>query len=223
MKWFFWKKNFDFKWIICGIVQKPSVVEEDDKDAWKNRTINQLVLRFCNSCQLCLHLHLSCDYLSTNSIPRCTTVGYHIIFVPLFTWTFLQDSPSYSQVLPYVTTIWSLSVDINLDSLLYISTLDFAFQGTGMHGTLTSFESRLSSSNLFPELSLSFVFATHRSPILVLQNIGQLRWWAAQHICWGQSPITPQVLYLGPISILSGFQLQIFLSIIIQVESQLNS
>ena len=47
------------------------------------------VLCFHNSCQLHLHLHLSCDYLSTNSVPRCTTVGYHIIFVPLFTQTFL--------------------------------------------------------------------------------------------------------------------------------------
>ena len=94
------------------------------------------MLHFCNSCQLRLRLRLSCDYLSTNSIPRCTTVGYHIIFVPLFTQTFLWDSPSYSQVLPYVTTIWSSSVDINSDSLLYISTLDFAFQGTGMHGTI---------------------------------------------------------------------------------------
>ena len=97
---------------------------------------NVKVLRFCNSCQLHLHLRLSCDYLSTNSVPRCTTVAYHIIFVPLFSWTFLRDSPSYSRVLPYVTIIWSSSVDINLDSLLFISTLDLAFQGTGMHGTI---------------------------------------------------------------------------------------
>ena len=94
------------------------------------------VLRFRNSCQLHLCLHLSCDYLSTNSIPRCMTVDYHIIFIPLFTRTSLQDSPSYSQVLHYVTTIRSSSVDINSDSLLFISTLDFAFQGTGMHGTI---------------------------------------------------------------------------------------
>ena len=104
---------------------------------WKNleEQFGKL-LHFHNLCQLCLCLCLSCDYLSTNSILRCTTVDYHIIFVPLFTQTFLQDSPSYSQVLPYVTTIWSSSVDINLDSLLYISTLDFAFQGMGMHGTI---------------------------------------------------------------------------------------
>ena len=94
------------------------------------------VLRFRNSCQLCLYLRLSCDYLSTNSVLRRTTVDYHIIFVPLFTQTFLRYSPSYSQVLPYVTTIRSSSVDINSDSLLFISTLDFAFQGTGMHGTI---------------------------------------------------------------------------------------
>ena len=169
------------------------------------------MLRFRNSCQLRLHLRLrlrlSCDYLSTNSVPRRTTVAYHIIFVPLFSRTFLRDSPSYSQVLPYVTTIRSSSVDINSDSLLFISTLDLAFQGTGMHGTifiiyhmhilclrnslylyfeysfvLASFESRLSSSNWFPELSLSFIFATHGSLILILQNIGQLRRRAAQHI-----------------------------------------
>ena len=85
------------------------------------------LLHFHNSCQLRLHLHLSCDYLSTNSIPRRTIVAYHIIFVPLFTCTFLRDSLSYSQVLPYVTTIRSSSVDINLDSLLFISTLDFVF------------------------------------------------------------------------------------------------
>ena len=75
-------------------------------------------------------------FLSTNSVLRCTTVGYHIISIPLFTQTFLQDSPSYSQVLPYVNTIWPSSVDINSDSLLFISTLDFAFQGMGMHGTI---------------------------------------------------------------------------------------
>ena len=95
-----------------------------------------VLLCFCNSCQLHLHLRLSCDYLSTNSIPRCMTVDYHIIFIPLFTQTFLRDSLSYSQVLPYVTTIRSSSVDINSDSLLFISTLDFAFQGTGMHRTI---------------------------------------------------------------------------------------
>ena len=95
-----------------------------------------VLLRFRNSCQLCLCLHLSCDYLSTNSVLRRTTVDYHIIFIPLFTWTFLQDSPSYSQVLLYVTTIQSSSVDINLDSLLFISTLNLAFQGMGMHGTI---------------------------------------------------------------------------------------
>ena len=94
------------------------------------------VLCFCNSCQLCLCLCLSCDFLSKNSVPRHTTVGYHIIFVPLFTWTFLWDSPSYSQVLPYVNTILSSSVDINPDYLLYISTLNFAFQGMGMHRTI---------------------------------------------------------------------------------------
>ena len=94
------------------------------------------LLCFHNSCQLRLRLCLSCDYLSTNSVLRCMTVDYHIIFVPLFTQTFLQDSPSYSQVLPYVTTIWSSSVDINSDSLLFISTLNFAFQGTGVHGTI---------------------------------------------------------------------------------------
>ena len=60
----------------------------------------------------------------------------HIISVPLFTRTFLRDSLSYSQVLPYVNTILSSSVDINSDSLLYISTLDFVFQGMGMHGTI---------------------------------------------------------------------------------------
>ena len=175
-------------------------------------------------------------WLSVNKLRSEThTVGYHIIFVPLFTQTFLWDSLSYSQVLPYVTTIWSSSVDINSDSLLFISTLNFAFQGMGMHRTifiiyhmfipclrnslylyfeylfvLASFESRLSSSNLFPELSLSFVFTTHGSPILVLRNLGQLRWRAAQHIHWGQGPIIPQVLYLRPISILFRFQLQIF-------------
>ena len=101
---------------------------------WKVKPF--LVLRFRNSCQLCLRLCLSCDYLSTNSVLRHTTVDYHIIFVPLFTWTFLWDSPSYSQVLPYVTTIRSSSVDINSDSLLFILTLDFAFQGMGMHGTI---------------------------------------------------------------------------------------
>ena len=95
-----------------------------------------VLLRFRNSCQLCLRLHLSCDYLSTNSVPRCTPVAYHIIIVPLFSRTFLRDSPSYSQVLPYVTIIRSSSVDINSDSLLFISTLDLAFQGTGMHGTI---------------------------------------------------------------------------------------
>ena len=98
--------------------------------------LGRYMLRFHNSCQLHLRLRLSCDYLSTNSIPRHTTVAYHIIFAPLFTQTFLQDSPSYSQVLPYVTTIRSSSVDINSDSLLFISTLDFAFQGMGMHGTI---------------------------------------------------------------------------------------
>ena len=95
-----------------------------------------ILLRFCNSCQLCLCLCLSSDYLSTNSVPRRTTVAYHIIIVPLFSRTFLQDSLSYSRVLPYVTIIRSSSVDINSDSLLFISTLDLAFQGTGMHGTI---------------------------------------------------------------------------------------
>ena len=75
-------------------------------------------------------------FLSKNSILRCMTVVYHIISVPLFTQTFLRDSPSYSQVLPYVNTIWSSSADINSDSLLFISTLDFAFQGMGMHGMI---------------------------------------------------------------------------------------
>ena len=95
-----------------------------------------VLLHFHNLCQLCLCLRLSCDYLSTNSIPRCMTVAYHIIIVPLFSRTFLRDSPNYSRVLPYVTIIRSSSVDINSDSLLFISTLDLAFQGMGMHGTI---------------------------------------------------------------------------------------
>ena len=63
---------------------------------------------------------------------------------------------------------------------------------------------------LVPKLSLSFVFTTHGSLILVLQNLGQWRQWVAQHIHWGQSPIILQVLYLRVISILSRFQLCIF-------------
>ena len=106
------------------------------KTMGKSDALSQRVLHFRNSCQLHLRLRLSCDYLSTNSVPRCTTVAYHIIFIPLFSRTFLRDSPSYSQVLPYVTTIRSSSMDINSDSLLFISTLDLAFQGTGMHGTI---------------------------------------------------------------------------------------
>ena len=58
-----------------------------------------------------------------------------------------------------------------------------------------SFESWLSSSNLFSELSLSFVLALY----LVLQNLGQRRRWAVQHIRYGQSPILTQVLFLGNI------------------------
>ena len=131
-----------------GLSQTEGVMEVKsfEKDSFKecpltvptsiNESLPDIMLRFCNSYQLRLHLRLSCEYLSTNSILRCMTVGYHIIFVPLFTRTFLQDSPSYSQVLPYVTTIWSSSVDINSDSLLYIPTLDFVFQGTGMHRTI---------------------------------------------------------------------------------------
>ena len=46
-------------------------------------------------------------FLSTNSVPRHTTVGYHIISVPLFTWTFLRATLSYSEVISYVKTIWS--------------------------------------------------------------------------------------------------------------------
>ena len=105
---------------------------------WKDikSLLRKHLLRFRNSCQLRLRLRLSCDYLSTNSVPRCMTVAYHIIIVPLFSRTFLRDSPSYSRVLLYVTIIRSSSVDINSDSLLFISTLDLAFQGTGMHGTI---------------------------------------------------------------------------------------
>ena len=66
--------------------------------SWTNVVfLSPFLLRFCNSCQLhlplCLHLCLSCDFLSTNSIPRCTTVGYHIISIPLFTQTFLRATP----------------------------------------------------------------------------------------------------------------------------------
>ena len=75
-------------------------------------------------------------FLSTNSILRHMTVGYHIISVPLFTQTFLQDSLSSSQVIPYVNTIQTSSADINSDSLLFISTLNFVFQGMGMHRTI---------------------------------------------------------------------------------------
>ena len=118
------------KWFTFG--QNPPPTPEIGWEFQSSQVFSAKVLCFRNSCQFRLCLCLSCDYLSTNSILRCMTVGYHIIFVPLFTWTFLWDSLSYSQVLPYVTTIWSSSVDINSDSLLYISTLDFAFQGMGM-------------------------------------------------------------------------------------------
>ena len=40
------------------------------KACLKSGSIISRLLCFCNSCQLCLHLCLSCDYLSTNSIPR---------------------------------------------------------------------------------------------------------------------------------------------------------
>ena len=125
----------------CGNCKRKGHVDQDCMQrvvVKKGKPLGRTrgMLCFHNSCQLCLHLRLSCDFLSTNSVPRHMTVGYHIIFVPLFTQTFLQDSPSYSQVLPYVNTILSSSVDINSDSLLYISTLDFVFQGTGMHGTI---------------------------------------------------------------------------------------
>ena len=127
---------YDLNLILLAINMDEVVSLLEQEPAPPSYTFDPFLLHFRNSCQHHLHLCLSCDYLSTNSVPRCTTVDYHIIFIPLFTWTFLRDSLSYSQVLPYVTTIRSSSVDINSDSLLFISTLDFAFQGMGMHRTI---------------------------------------------------------------------------------------
>ena len=132
----------------------------------------------------------------------CWDAILHVAFSTCYTWLMaLVCLPkAWLWKLPESTTLpdsWNSQIP---DVLLYfISSF-----------VLASFESQLSSSNLFPELSLSFVFATHGSPILVLRNLGQQRQWVAQHIHWGKSPILLQVLYLGPISFLLGFQLQVF-------------
>ena len=68
------------------------------------------LLRFHNSCQLCLCLCLSCNYLSTNSVPRHMTVGYPVIFIPLFTWTF---PPRFSELLSSLTLCHYYSVIIS--------------------------------------------------------------------------------------------------------------
>ena len=93
-----------------------------------------VLLCFCNSCQLNLHLQLS----FTNSILICTIVGYHFISPSVHP----DISLRFSELL--ISYHWHIlcqhysviTVDINSDSLLFISTLDFVFQGTGMHRTI---------------------------------------------------------------------------------------
>ena len=89
--------------------------------------------------------------------------------------------------------------------------------------TLTSFESQLSSSNLFPELSLSFVFTTHRSLFSfskIQDNEGN-----GQHNTYIEANVLSYfkfcILDLYPFYL--DFNSESFLFINIQVESQLNT